>query len=146
MLTGSLSRGCPLSRVPSRLWWRVVHHYHHIISTRRGKERRGRYQIFCFGFGLVLVPSFKSITLRIYFTDLITPTRHDNFWQTTPGDQAQGQAGGTDGDVPVNLRRVRGRDQGDLPDHARQWGIGEPPPPLPPPPFPPLSSFDAQYR
>lgn len=25
-------------------------------------------------------------------------------------------------------------------------GLVSPPPPLPPPPFPPLSSFDAQYR
>ena len=48
----------------------------------------------------------------------------------TPGDQAQGQARGPDGHLPINLRRVRGGDQGDLPDHARQRGIGVFPPPF----------------
>ncbi len=43
----------------------------------------------------------------------------------TLGHKEQGQARGSDGDVPVDLRRVRGGDQGDLPDHARQRRPGE---------------------
>lgn len=43
------------------------------------------------------------------------------------GYQEQGQAGRADGYVPVDVRRVRGGDQGDLPDNPRQRRPGERP-------------------
>lgn len=41
------------------------------------------------------------------------------------GHGEQGQAGGADGDLPLDVRRVRGGDQGDLSDHPRKRRPGE---------------------